>query len=128
VILEQIRSLEQEVRELGVQSGSAAKALGIIGVYAIGAAKLIRKVFTFYGAHTQAKESYEAGHGDSSFYLLTFTACVAAGAVDDAMAASEVAAPLVMDSWDTEDAGPTQVFVGNKLREGYEWYQKNIGL
>jgi RHS repeat-associated protein len=128
VILEQIRSLEQEVRELGVQSGSAAKALGIIGVYAIGAAKLIGKVFTFYGAHTQAKESYEAGHGDSSFYLLTFTACVAAGAVDDAMAASEVAAPLVMDSWDTEDAGPTQVFVGNKLREGYEWYQKNIGL
>jgi hypothetical protein len=125
----QIEKLKQDIAKLGSEFGSIAESLGILGVYALGVAKLVGKAFTYYGAHTQAMQSFKETRGDPYFaYLLTFAVCSAAGAMDDLLVASEVAAPVVMDSWDTEDAGPTQVLVGNTLRVANAWYEKQVGL
>jgi hypothetical protein len=128
---EHLNSLWTAVRSVGrplrgyvvLPSLQDAQALGVGGL------KLLGHIVTGYGAHLQAKESYDDTRGDPyAAYVITFTAALAAGAVDNAMFASEVAAPVVMDSWETEGFGPTQRFVGTALREANQWYEKQVGL
>lgn len=92
--------------------GSAAIKVGeVLGALA----KLVGAAFTVYGAYNQANKT-QAATGSALGGLDTFLLCIPAGAVDDAIFATGVGAPVVIDSWEQNNSGPVQQLAGESMR------------
>jgi hypothetical protein len=101
-----------------------AKALSTrAGLWGITAAKWLGFTAGVIGGYNEANKTYEAVAPGALFnkplcFSITFVGAVAAGWIDDAfvVATGGAYAGHVAHMWDTEGAGPTQVFVGNIVR------------
>jgi hypothetical protein len=93
----------------------------------VGLAKFAGQALTVYGAHNMAARNADEFGGSFGVYAGTFTWGVLAGAVDDALAAAtiEMGSAPVLDSWERNGAGPTQVATANALRSYYQWAAKS---
>ncbi len=90
--------------------------------------KFAGKVVTVYGAHTEAQRSAAKVEGEfnkNAAYATTFTAGIVAGVFDDALAILPQTSGFVQNSWETNNAGPTQVLAGDALRAFNGWVMRN---
>jgi hypothetical protein len=92
------------------------------------ALKFAGHVTTVYGAHKEAQKSAAQVQGEfnkNAAYSTTFAAGIAGGVFDDALAVIPATNPVVMNSWETHNAGPTQVLAGDTLRAFNAWVMRN---
>jgi RHS repeat-associated protein len=112
---------------LAAEAGAVGKGLTVAGLTegALKVAKFGGQVLTLYGAVTQAAETARQSPSGPvnkfSLYVVGTALGVVAGVADDAMAATGVFAPVVLDSWEKKNAGPAQVEVNRLLRAFDRW-------
>jgi hypothetical protein len=116
---------EKDLAETRVEkSGKGAKILAGTKDFALKSLKFTSRVLSIGGAHEEAKKSWdEAKLNREAAYLYTFVGAFVAGEVDD-IALFSVAGPMVLDSWEREGSGPTQIFVGKVIRKANEKYEE----
>ena len=102
--------------------------LADLGNAGLGLLKFAGEALSLYGAYTMASRNADEFSNSGvinqgGIFLGTFLWTAAAGVVDDGLAALtiEIGSAPVLDSWDQNGAGPTQVLVGDALQSYYRW-------
>jgi hypothetical protein len=115
-LAEELRGGAQRLKEFAVVAWRFGVKWGTVALTIAGAAS------TLYGADTVARDF--ARQTDASVLDITsvFVMATAAGLVDDAIMATGIGAPLVMDSWEHRGAGPSQRLVGDLNIDLSTWW------
>jgi hypothetical protein len=119
---------EQQMATALEQATTSVSRWSKYASYVMKGADTVGKIFTIVGAHNEAaKSAQEANPGPLNLnamatYYTTLALGVVVGVVDDAMAATGYGAPFVAESWEHHDAGPSQVLVGEAVREFNKWW------